>query len=175
MTFIMKRVIIISITCFFLLNCNKNTDEVYTVKKIKVEDFKTIKDSVTKPTIVHFWFSMCHGCVKGLPELNEFCNKNKIQLIHISSDKNGSKMEDMLRDFTKKYKLKNSFIVDYKNLYGTNNPKFINLVGDYCNKIGLHYKDNPVSPYFALLDGKGNIEKEFYLKDSLFLYIKNKK
>lgn len=151
---------------FYFLKKNKSEQ---IVTKITIKDFETLKDTVSKPTVVHFWFSYCTSCVKGLPELEKFCTKNNLQLVHISSDKNNSKMQENLEKITKKYNLKNSYITDDNDLYPTK-QKTRNFVGDYCDKIGLNYTKNPGAPYFALLDEKGTVEKEFNSFEKMFNY-----
>lgn len=143
------------------------------INKITIKGFKTLKDTVTKPTLVHLWFSHCTGCVKGLPELKEYCKENNIQLVHISSDISDTKMEENLEKISKKFNLTNNFIVDQKDLYPTK-PKVTILVGDYCDKVGLNFTKNPGAPYFALININGKVENEFNSFDSFKNYYKSK-
>ena len=161
----LKRNIIIGLIAFIVgfgatFYAIKSFSQKPIITKITIKGFETLRDTVTKPTVVHLWFSYCTGCVKGLPELKEFCKKNNIQLVHISSDKSDSKMQENLEKISKQYELTNNFIVDDTDLYPTI-PKNRYLVGDYCDKVGLNFTKNPGAPYFALLDKKGNVEKEF--------------
>jgi thiol-disulfide isomerase/thioredoxin len=161
----LKRNIIIGLIAFIVgfgatFYAIKSFSQKPIITKITIKGFETLRDTVTKPTVVHLWFSYCTGCVKGLPELKEFCKKNNIQLVHISSDKSDSKMQENLEKISKQYELTNNFIVDDTDLYPTK-PKSRLLVGDYCDKVGLNFTKNPGAPYFALLDKKGNVEKEF--------------
>jgi thiol-disulfide isomerase/thioredoxin len=112
---------------------------------------REIKKNTNKKTIIHFWFSYCHPCIKDFPELLKIGKENNIEIINISSDKSDSKMQDNLEKVMTKLNVKDCFIIDFDNLYPTG-TKCMNVLGDFAKKIELKEYTNP---YYILIDEKG--------------------
>jgi thiol-disulfide isomerase/thioredoxin len=151
----MKRNIFYKTTLIILLlmlftNC-KNEVIKPNIVKITTEKYLEIKKNINKKTIIHFWFSYCHPCIKDFPELLKIGKENNIEIINISSDKSDSKMQDNLEKVMTKLNVKDCFIIDYNNLY-PNGTKCMNVLGDFAKKIELKEYTNP---YYILIDGKG--------------------
>ena len=89
---------------------------------------------INKKTIIHFWFSYCSPCIKDFPELLKISNKNNIDIINVSSDKSDSKMQENLEKVMSKLYVKDSYIIDYDNLY-PNGTKYIDILGDFAKKL----------------------------------------
>lgn len=121
------------------------------IVKITPEKYLEIKKNINKKTIIHFWFSYCHPCIKDFPELLKIGKENNIEIINISSDKSDSKMQDNLEKIMTKLNVKDCFIIDYDNLY-PNGTKCMNVLGDFAKKIELKEYTNP---YYILIDEKG--------------------
>ena len=85
------------------ISCDKKAIDKPTITKITPEKFEAIKDTISQKTLVHFWFSYCQPCIKEIPELNKFVKDKKLQIIHISSDKSDSKMQENLEKVITKY------------------------------------------------------------------------
>jgi len=151
-----------------LTSCDKKTINQPIITKITPEKFEKIKDTISRKTLVHFWFSYCHPCVKEIPELNKFVKDKKLQLIHISSDKSDSKMQENLEKVMTKSNISQCYIIDFKNLY-PNGTKMMNIMGDFSKKIGL--KDAS-SPYYVVLNEEGKIETESYELSKIKEYLK---
>ena len=151
----MKRNIFYQTTLIILLlmlftNC-KNEIIKPNIVKITPEKYLEIKKNINKKTIIHFWFSYCHPCIKDFPELLKIGKENNIEIINISSDKSDSKMQDNLEKIMTKLNVKDCFIIDYDNLY-PNGTKCMNVLGDFAKKIELKEYTNP---YYILIDEKG--------------------
>ena len=150
------------------ISCDKKAIDKPTITKITPEKFEAIKDTISQKTLVHFWFSYCQPCIKEIPELNKFVKDKKLQIIHISSDKSDSKMQENLEKVITKSNINHCYIIDFKNLY-PNGTKFINIMGDFSKKIGL--KDTS-SPYYVVINENGKIEMESYELKKIKEYIK---
>jgi 3-oxoacyl-[acyl-carrier-protein] synthase III len=61
-------------------------------------------------------------------------------------------MQENLEKVMTELKMKNSYIVDYKNLY-PNGTKNVNILEHFAKKINLKEATNP---YYILIDEKGN-------------------
>ena len=136
------------------ISCDKKAIDKPTITKITPEKFEAIKDTISQKTLVHFWFSYCQPCIKEIPELNKFVKDKKLQIIHISSDKSDSKMQENLEKVITKSNINHCYIIDFKNLY-PNGTKFINIMGDFSKKIGL--KDAS-SPYYVVINENGKLK-----------------
>jgi thiol-disulfide isomerase/thioredoxin len=132
------------------INC-KNEVIKPNIVKITPEKYLEIKKNTNKKTIIHFWFSYCHPCIKDFPELLKIGKENNIEIINISSDKSDSKMQDNLEKVMTKLNVKDCFIIDFDNLYPTG-TKCMNVLGDFAKKIELKEYTNP---YYILIDEKG--------------------
>lgn len=121
------------------------------IVKITPRKYLEIKKNINKKTIIHFWFSYCHPCIKDFPELLKIGKENNIEIINISSDKSDSKMQDNLEKVMTKLNVKDCFIIDYNNLY-PNGTECMNILGDFAKKIELKEYSNP---YYILIDEKG--------------------
>ena len=150
------------------ISCDKKAIDKPTITKITPEKFEVIKDTISQKTLVHFWFSYCQPCIKEIPELNKFVKDKKLQIIHISSDKSDSKMQENLEKVITKSNINHCYIIDFKNLY-LNGTKFINIMGDFSKKIGL--KDAS-SPSYVDIKENGKIEIESYELKKIKEYIK---
>lgn len=150
------KIIFLIISVFMFQSCHKEINPIIT--KITPEKYTEIVKNVNKKTIIHFWFSYCAPCIEDYPELDKLAKENNIELIHISSDMSDSKMQENLEKVMQKLKIKKSYIIDYDNLY-PNGTKKVNVLGDFAKQIGL--KDYN-SPYYILLDKKGNVVIESY-------------
>ena len=134
----MKKSILLK-TIFFLfiitifINC-KNENSKPNIVKITPEKYLNIKKKINKKTIIHFWFSYCHPCIKDFPELLKISKENKIDIINISSDKSDSKMQDNLEKVMTKLNVKDCYIIDYDNLY-PNGTNYTNILGDFAKRI----------------------------------------
>lgn len=156
-------VVIISV-----ISCNKKAIDKPVIAKITPEKLEKIKDTISRKTLIHFWFSYCHPCIKEIPELNKFVKDEKLQLIHISSDKSDSKMQENLEKVMTKSNINQCYIIDFKNLY-PNGTKFINIMGDFSRKIGLKEAG---SPYYVVINENGKIEMESHELKKIKEYIK---
>ena len=151
----MKKSILLK-TIFFLfiitifINC-KNENSKPNIVKITPEKYLNIKKKINKKTIIHFWFSYCHPCIKDFPELLKISKENKIDIINISSDKSDSKMQDNLEKVMTKLNVKDCYIIDYDNLY-PNGTNYTNILGDFAKRIELKEYTNP---YYILIDERG--------------------
>ncbi len=149
-----KTILITTILLLFastiFINC-KNEKIKPNIVKITPEKYINLKNKIDKKTIIHFWFSYCEPCIKEFPELEKLSKENNIDIINISSDKSDSKMQDNLEKVMTKINIKESFIIDYNNLY-PNGTKTINILGDFANKIELKEYYNP---YYILIDETG--------------------
>ena len=151
----MKRSVLLK-AIFFLfkitlfINC-KNENTKPNIVKITPEKYLNIKKKINKKTIIHFWFSYCSPCIKDFPELLKIGKENNIDIINVSSDKSDSKMQDNLEEVMSKLNVKDSYIIDYDNLY-PNGTKYIDILGDFAKKIELKEYNNP---YYILIDASG--------------------
>jgi thiol-disulfide isomerase/thioredoxin len=148
-TILLKTILLLFASTIFI-NC-KNEKFKPNIVKITPEKYINLKNKINKKTIIHFWFSYCEPCIKEFPELEKICKENNIDIINISSDKSDSKMQDNLEKVMTKINIKDSFIIDYNNLY-PNGTKTINILGDFANKIELKEYSNP---YYILIDETG--------------------
>lgn len=146
--FYKTTLIILSLMLF--TNC-KNEIIKPNIVKITPEKYLEIKKNINKKTIIHFWFSYCHPCIKDFPKLLKIGKENNIEIVNISSDKSDSKMQDNLEKVMTKLNVKDSFIIDYENLY-PNGTKYMNVLGDFAKKIELKEYTNP---YYILINEKG--------------------
>ena len=60
-------------------------------------------------------------------------------------------MQDNLEEVMSKLNVKDSYIIDYDNLY-PNGTKYIDILGDFAKKIELKEYNNP---YYILIDASG--------------------
>ena len=141
-------ILLFAITSF--INC-KNENSKPNIVKITPEKYLNIKKKINKKTIIHFWFSYCHPCIKDFPELLKISKENKIEIINVSSDKSDSKMQDNLEKVMTKLNVKDCYIIDYNNLY-PNGTNHINILGDFAKRIELKEYTNP---YYILIDESG--------------------
>jgi thiol-disulfide isomerase/thioredoxin len=168
----MKKSILFKLVFFLfiitiLINC-KNENSKPNIVKITPEKYLNIKEKINKKTIIHFWFSYCHPCIKDFPELLKISKENKIDIINISSDKSDSKMQDNLEKVMTKLNLKNCYIIDYDNLY-PNGTNYIDILGDFAKKIELKEYTNP---YYILIDESGKTVIATEEMEKLKKYIK---
>jgi thiol-disulfide isomerase/thioredoxin len=160
-------------TIFFLfiitifINCKKENSKPNIVK-ITPEKYLNIKKKINKKTIIHFWFSYCHPCIKDFPELLKISKENKIDIINISSDKSDSKMQDNLEKVMIKLNVKDCYIIDYDNLY-PNGTNYTNILGDFAKRIELKKYTNP---YYILIDESGKTVIATEEMEKLKKYIK---
>ena len=160
-------------TIFFLfiitifINCKKENSKPNIVK-ITPEKYFNIKKKINKKTIIHFWFSYCHPCIKDFPELLKISKENKIDIINISSDKSDSKMQDNLEKVMIKLNVKDCYIIDYDNLY-PNGTNYTNILGDFAKRIELKKYTNP---YYILIDESGKTVIATEEMEKLKKYIK---
>lgn len=149
-----KRFLLTGICVLFAIalftNC-KNDIIKLNIVKITPEKYLTIKKKINKKTIIHYWFSYCHPCIKDFPELLKISKEYKIDIINISSDKSDSKMQDNLEKVMAKLNVKDCYIIDYKNLY-PNGTNHMDILGDFAKKIELKEYTNP---YYILIDENG--------------------
>jgi thiol-disulfide isomerase/thioredoxin len=132
------------------LNCKSTTEEPV-ITKISAEKYKNLTQNLSKKTIIHYWFSFCEPCIKEIPELKKFVTENNIDVIHISTDKSDTKMQDNLAKVMKNLNLKECYIVDFDDLY----PKETDVMyiqKDFAYKVGWKSFG---SPYYILLDKNG--------------------
>jgi thiol-disulfide isomerase/thioredoxin len=151
----MKKSILLKIVFFLFsiaifISC-KNENSKPNIVKITPEKYLSIKKKINKKTIVHFWFSYCHPCLRDFPELMKISKEKNIDIINISSDKSDSKMQDNLEQVMTKLNVNDCFIIDFDNLY-PNGTKCMNVLGDFAKRIELKEYTNP---YYILIDEKG--------------------
>jgi thiol-disulfide isomerase/thioredoxin len=147
---VLLKAIFFLFTITLFINC-KNENTKPNIVKITPEKYLNIKKKINKKTIIHFWFSYCSPCIKDFPELLKIGKENNIDIINVSSDKSDSKMQDNLEEVMSKLNVKDSYIIDYDNLY-PNGTKYIDILGDFAKKIELKEYNNP---YYILIDASG--------------------
>ena len=135
---------------FAFSNC-KSTIEEPVITKITAEKYKILTNSLSKKTIVHYWFSYCAPCIEEIPDLEKIALENDLDVIHISADKSDSKMQDNLAKVLKNLKMKECYIVDFDDLY-PNGTNITAIQKDFADKVG--WKEFG-SPYYILLDKNG--------------------
>ena len=139
---ILIKSIILIFTIYFLSGCN-NKDIKPKIIKITPEKYLALQSKIDKKTIIHFWSSYCHPCIKDFPQLTRIAKEKNINIINISSDKSDSKLQDNLERVMNTLNVTESYIIDFNNLYpdGTNH---MDVLGQFAKKINLKDYNNPL-------------------------------
>jgi len=144
-----NKILIVNIFMFFLiLNSCKNSET--KIVKITPPEYLKIVQNIKKRTIIHYWFSYCTPCIRDFPELTEICKENNIDLINISNDNSGGKMEKNLEKVMKQINVSECYIIDYNYLFPNGEKGFV--LGEFAKQVGQIEYNNP---YYILIDENG--------------------
>ena len=103
-----------------------------------------------------------------MPILVEYCKKNKIRLILISTDKNNEKQKTLIKKQLQKFNLSETYIIK--------NQKFGDITGrssyySFLDDVKIKYDKNVTGiPFFILLDENGKVQNHFNGPQKDFLY-----
>lgn len=148
----------------------KKQNDVHNVqlKEFSANDFVNLQHQTTTKTLINFWASWCKPCIEEMPVLVEYCKRNKIKLILISTDRNIEKQRILLKTKMEKLGLIETYLIkenDFGDLTGRSS------YFSFLDKINVNYdKNNTGIPFFILLNEKGKIQKVFNGPNKELLY-----
>lgn len=146
---------------------NINVDNIKVVE-LTSNDFVLIQKETKVKTLINFWASWCEPCIDEMPILVEYCKKNRIRLMLISTDKNNEKQKALIKKQLHKFNLNETYIIK--------NQEFGDMTGrnsyySFMNDIKIEYdKNNTGIPFFILLDKNGKVQNTFNGPQKDFLY-----
>ena len=168
----MNRSFTIVLILFVLTFVSCKKKDIYEINKIDVYGFSEIKDTITRKTLVNFYFFNCSGCIYETLEIKKLCDKNKIQLINITTSERDVDSLSVIemKNESKKLKILNNFIID-TNCVSKKSKNPYSVLKEYSKKIKINYAQVQSAPYLVLINEKGKILNEFDGKNQFEKYI----
>jgi thiol-disulfide isomerase/thioredoxin len=129
------------------------------IKEVTAEDFLQIRKKINKPTMINFWASWCKPCVEEIPYLKRYAQKNNMDLIFVSSDKNNEKQKDLMSKQMNRLRMPVSYII--KESSSTVDVQNYMALKKFVKNIGADETKVHGFGFCVILDENGEIVNEF--------------